>query len=186
MRAYSAALLLLTLSLVFRPVPCALGAGERTSEHSIIGLFSPDREKDLRDMMANLPDIQLVGVDFENARATFRYDVPSLFPNQNAKAAPTPAEIEQRLNKLLTEASTGTFSVKLSQALPREKLTKIEMDIGICKCKGCRYAVYLMIMRAPGVEQVWVDENNHITAWFDPAKTDRSAIEQALKKLERK
>jgi hypothetical protein len=167
-------------------MPAAFGAEEQSSVHTIVGLFSPDREQDLRDLLADLPDLHLVSIDYENARATFRYDVAALLPNYNPKKPPTPAEIEQRLSHLLTEVSSGTFSIKLTPEVPKDKLTKIEMAVGMLDCKGCRYAMYLTVTRVPGVEQAMVGKDNLVTAWIDPTRTDRTAVENAVKKLERK
>jgi hypothetical protein len=166
--------------------PNTFGAEEQTSEHTIVGLFSPDREQDLRDLVADLPDVKLVSVDYDNARATFRYDVAALFPNHDPKKPPTAVEIEQRLSRLLTEASMGTFSLKLTPAVPKDKLTKIEMTVGMLDCKGCRYAMYLTVTRVAGVERATVGKDNVVTAWIDPTKTDQTAVENAVKKLERK
>jgi len=177
---------LLLTGMVLCSVPGAFGAEEQTSEHTINGLFSPDREQDLRDLLADLPDIHVVQIDYENAKVTFRYDVAALFPNHDPRKPPTPAEIEQRLSHLLTEASMGTFSLKLTPAVPKEKLTKIEMNVGMLDCKGCRYAMYLTVTRVAGVEQATVGKDNVVTVWIDSTKTDRAAVESAVKKLERK
>lgn len=163
-------------------VPAALRAEAQTSEHAVTGLFSPDREQDLRNVMADVSEFELVHLDYENARATFRYDLHTLFPTLNPKKPPTPEEINQRLNNLLRAASMETFTLKPAPAVPMEKLTKLEMNIGICACKGCRYAAYLVVTKMPGVEQATVGSDNVVTAWIDPAKTDRAAVESALKK----
>jgi hypothetical protein len=162
---------------------CSASAAEKqTSEHSIVGLFSPDREQDLRNVMADISEFELVHLDYENARATFRYDVRELFPEMNPKKIPTPPEVEQRLSKLLSSASEGTFTLKPLPALPKEKLTRLELQVGILDCKGCRYAAYLAVTKVGGVEQATVGADNIVTAWIDPTKADRAAVEEALKK----
>src|SRR6478736_824348 len=129
----------LILSIACCCAPIARGADEKqTKEFAIVGLFSPDREQDLRTVMADIPQVQLVSVDYKNARATFGYDAASLF-EQKPKRAPTATEIEQRINTLLTRASTNTFSLKITPAVLREQLTRIELNIGILDCKGCQY-----------------------------------------------
>ena len=68
-------------------------------------------------------DVKLVSIDYDNARATFpavmtwRHSCPTTTP----KKPPTPAEIEQRLSRLLTEASSGTFSLKLTPTVPKRQ-----------------------------------------------------------------
>ena len=98
----------------------------------------------------------------------------------NPKKPPTADEIEQSLSHLLGEASNQTFVLKPSSKIPREKLTKVEIKIGILDCKGCRYATYLVVMKEAGVEQATVDKI--VTAWLDPAMTSQAAIESALKR----
>jgi hypothetical protein len=163
--------------------PAAAAADEKQSkEFAVVGLFSPDREQDLRDVMADVPEFQLLRVDYENARATFSYEVAALFPERKLKNAATPAEIEQRINALLTRASTNTFSLKLTPSIPKEKLTRIELNVGILDCKGCQYAAYLAAMKAPGVERATVLKNGTLIATVETGKTDEAAIEAALKK----
>jgi hypothetical protein len=163
--------------------PAVLAANEKQStEFAIVGLFSPDREQDLRDVMADIPEFQLVRVDYDNARATFRYEAAALFPERKLKNAPTPAEIQQRINALLTRASTNTFSLKLTPAVPKEKLTRIELNVGILDCKGCQYAAYLAAMKAPGVERATVARDGSLVAMVETGKTDDNAIKAALKK----
>jgi hypothetical protein len=158
----------------------ALFAAEQTSEHSIVGLFSPDREKDLRQVMEDVPDVKLIHVDYENARVTLKYDLKALFPNANPKKPPTNEEVEKRLNELIGQASENTFTLKADSKIPREKLTRLEIKIGLLDCKGCRYGAYLTAMKEEGVEQATVDKV--LTAWIDSTKTNQTVIEAALKK----
>jgi hypothetical protein len=169
------------LSIICCCAPAALAADEKQSaEFAIVGLFSPDREQDLRDVMNDMPEFQLVHVDYDNARATFSYDVAALFPERKLKNPPTPAEIQQRINALLTRAST--FSLKLTPIIPKEKLTRIELNVGILDCKGCQYAAYLAAMKANGVERATVLKNGTLVAMVETGKADEIAIKAALKK----
>ena len=179
--SFSATLILNILCCCAMP---ARGADQKQSkEFTIVGLFSPDREKDLRDVIADVPEFQLVSVDYENARATFSYDVASLFAaERKLKNAPTAAEIEQRIHALLARASTNTFGLKLTAAVPKEKLTRIELNIGILDCKGCQYAAYLAVMKAPGVERATVARDGTLVAMVESGKADEASITAALKK----
>jgi hypothetical protein len=161
----------------------SLHAEEQTSQYRIIGLFSPDRQKDLRDVMEDLPEMKLVSLDYDNALVTLRYDVKEIFPEFNPKKPPLDIQIEERLDKLLLKASDGTFGLKPLSSVPKEKQTKLDIDIGILDCKGCRYGAYLAVIKLPGVEQAVVrTDPSIVTAWIDPAKADRASLEAGLTK----
>ena len=173
------------LMIVFCCIGVAAAADEKqTREFTIVGLFSPDREKDLRDVIADVSEFQLVSVDYENARATFSYDVASLFGAERKlkDRPPKPAEIEQRIHALLTRASTNTFGLKLTPEVPKEELTRIELSIGILDCKGCQYAAYLAVIKAAGVERATVTRDGTLVALVETGKADSAAITAALKK----
>lgn len=173
----------LILGIICCCAPAALAADDKQSkEFAIIGLFSPDREQDLRDVMADVPEFQLVRVDYDNARATFSYDVASLFAEQKPRKAPTASEVEQRINTLLTRASSNTFALKLTPDIPREKLTRIELNVGILDCKGCQYAAYFATMKALGVERATVARDGTLTAFVETGKSDEAALKDALKR----
>jgi hypothetical protein len=169
------------LSFTVNLTSASLQAAEQTSEHSVVGLFSPDRVGDFHKTMADIPELHLVHLDYETARATFRYDLKALFPTMNLKKPPKDADIEQRLSRMLGDASNDTFSLKPDPQIPAGKLTKVEIAIGILDCKGCRYGAYLLVMKEEGVVRATVVDKL-ITAWIDPGKTNRAAIEAALKK----
>ncbi len=63
-----------------------------------------------------------------------------------------------------------------------DKLQKIEIQVGLLDCKGCRYGAYIAIAKLDGVEHATVSESALLTAWIDPAKTNREALIEALKK----
>ncbi|HSU66356.1 MAG TPA: hypothetical protein VLJ39_05775 [Tepidisphaeraceae bacterium] len=157
-------------------------AAEKTSQYSVFGLFSPDREQDLKDVLENIPEMKLVSLDYEHARATFSYDLEVLFPGYNPKHPPKDTEIEQHLNNLLTKESQGTFRLRPVSATPADKLEKIEIQIGILDCKGCRYAAYQALEKVEGVDHATVTKDNIVRAWIDPAKTGKEALQAALKK----
>jgi hypothetical protein len=172
--------------LIFIAMICsalaAHGADEQSKEFTVVGLFSTDREQDLREVMADVTEFQLVKIDYENARATFRYDLQTIFTEQKLKKPPTGAEIDQRLNTLLTLASANTFSLKLTPPVPRDKLTKIEINVGILDCKGCRYAAYLAVTKVAGVERATVAKDGALTAMVEADKANQAALEDALKR----
>jgi hypothetical protein len=164
-------------------LPASLRAEEAPIRYGIVGLFGTEREQDLRDVLADVPEIQLVSMHPDAAEVAVRLDMAKLFPNANPKKPPTEAEVIQRLNNLLLPASHGSFRLTPRSTIAADKLTKVDIDIGILDCKACRYGAYRVVMRIEGVERVTVNPMpSRITAWIDAAKTDRAALEDALKK----
>ncbi|MCX6852802.1 MAG: hypothetical protein NTY98_28265 [Verrucomicrobia bacterium] len=168
--------LLLVLSLI------ALQLQADESKHRIIGLSEPSREQDLREQVKTMPEIELAACNFDTAEVTFRYDPAKLMPGYNPKKPPAPDAITRRLEDLLRAASNGTFTLVPLSTLPADKLQKIEIQCGLLDCKGCRYGAYIAIAKLDGVERATVNETALLTAWIDPAKTNREALEAALKK----
>ena len=160
-------------------IPCSR-ADEITQR--IIGLFQPGRQDDLREIVKIMPDVQLVNLDYETTEATFRYDVAKLIPGFNPKKPPTPEAIAKRLDDLLRTASNGTFTLKPRAVIAKDKMQAIAIKVGVLDCKGCRYGAYLAIAKLDGVERATVTDAGLLTMWIDPAKTDRAALEAALKK----
>ncbi len=157
-------------------------AADETSEHRIIGLFQPDRQDDLREVVKTMPDVQLVKLNYDTIEATFSYDVTKLISGYNPKKPPTEEAVTKRLDELLRAASQGTFTLKPVATIPKDQMQAIEIKVGLLDCKGCRYGAYLAIAKLDGVERATVNEAGLLTAWIDPAKTDRTALETALKK----
>lgn len=171
------------LGVVWCFLPTPLHAEEVTSKHGIIGLFSPDRQDDLREVLKLVPEFQLVKLDYDNAEVTLRYNVTKLLPNANPKKPPKEDEITQRLNNLLGTASQGTFRLKALPAVPKDKLTRLEIKIGVLDCKACRYGAYLAVLKVEGVEFATVSAKpSMVTAWIDSGKADRAALEASLKR----
>jgi len=119
--------------------------------------------------------------------ATFRYDVTMLLPD--AKNPPTAEAIAKRLDELVTKASKSpvsghvTFSLRPLSSVPEDRLQKIEIQLGLPDCKGCRYTAYLACAKLDGVENVIVSETSLVTAWVQPSLTTREALIAALRKV---
>jgi hypothetical protein len=152
------------------------------SKHRIIGLSEPSREQELRDQVKTMPEVELAALSFETAEVTFRYDTAKLIPGYNPKKPPAPEAITKRLEDLLRAASNGTFTLVPLSTLPADKQQKIELPCGLLDCKGCRYGAYIAIAKIDGVERAIVSASSLLTAWIDPAKTNREALIAALKK----
>jgi hypothetical protein len=168
------------LLLLFSLIALHLHADE--SKHRIIGLSEPSREQDLREQVKTMPGVELAALNFDTAEVTFSYDPAKLIPGYNSKKPPTAEAITRRLEDLLRAASNGTFTLVPLSTLPADKLQKLEIQCGLLDCKGCRYGAYITIAKLDGVERSTINESALLTAWIDPAKTNREALEAALKK----
>jgi len=158
---------LLTILLLTAPANRAADAPAvpKSITHRITGLFSPDREFDLREALKALPEVLLVKIDFSLAQATFLHD------GKKATA--------DRLNNTLRLAH---FAIAPVSANP-EKLKRIEIPVIGLDCKGCAFGAYRILQPIEGVEQAAVDFRlGKVSALIDPARTDRAALEAALKK----
>lgn len=145
-------------------------------KHQITGLFSTDREADLRVTFKELPDFKLVSIDFKNAEASFEYDSAKVFPNAK------PEQVIERFDNLLRQASRHTFGIKPLRSLPKDKLTLVEIPVVGLDCKGCCLGAYDAIYKLPGVEMATASfKEGRVTALINPEKIDRVELETALK-----
>lgn len=174
-------LALLMLSLVLSIV-AASRAEEKPVEtvsvkFRVIGMFSPDRETDLRQAAAKMKDYTLAAVDYANSEATFSYAAAKI--PKNAK----PDRVQNEIDTQLKEASNHLFGI-LPLIANREKLTRVEIHVGILDCKACAYGVYLTVTGVAGVEQATVARDGLVLAWIDAEKTNRAALIAMLKMRE--
>lgn len=143
-------------------------------KHQVTGLFMPEREQDLREAVAKIADVKLIRVDFKSAEAIFDYD-PAKFGK--------PAQALQKLDSLLKSASSSTFGIKPLCTAPVEKLQLIEIPVAGLDCKACSLAAYESIYKIDGVERATASfRDGRVTALIDPDRTNRAALEAALKK----
>ena len=172
------------IGIIIIMILCSMILSSRADEITlrILGLFQPDRQDDLREIVKTLPDVQLVSLDYETTDATFRYDVTKVIPSYNPKKPPTDEAITKRLDDLLRAASQGTFTLKPPSTIAKDKMQAIAIKVGVLDCKGCRYGAYIAIAKLDGVERATVTNAGLLTAWIDPAKTNREALEAVLKK----
>ena len=151
--------------------------GPKKSKHQIVGLFMPEREQDLRELLQEkLPQFKLVQVDIVNAEVILEYDAASVWPGEK------PEKYVERLDALLRQHSRNTFGAKPLRTVPLEKLTRVVIPVVGLDCKGCSYAAYLMIYQLPGVECATASfKSGKVTALIDPHLTDKTKLEEALK-----
>ena len=145
-------------------------------KHRVTGLFSPDRQNDLREVLKELPDVKLVSIDYRNSEAMFLYDADKLFNR------PKPEQISERFDNLLRSVSNSTFGIRSLVTTPKDKLEIIEIPVVGLDCKGCCLAAYEAIYKIDGVEQATASfRDGFVTALINPEKTNRAALEEALK-----
>lgn len=159
----------------------ALTAEERPAspqefKHRVTGLFQPDRIEDLRRLVAELPGVTLVSVDFKSAEAVFSYDAAKLGGGK-------PENALEQLGNLVRNASRSTFGIKPLSALPREKLTPVEISVFGLDCKACALVAYEAVAKIEGVEQATASfKEGRVTALIDGTKTSRESLVEELKK----
>ncbi len=153
------------------------GDAPRTVKYQITGLFARDREQDLREAFAKIPDVRLLRVDFDSAEATLEFVPAKVLANAK------PGQLLERLDHLLKSASNHTFGVKPLSTVPAAKLKRVVIPVAGLDCKACGLAAYEAVAKLEGVERATASfREGRVTAWIDPAKTDRAKLEDALKK----
>jgi copper chaperone CopZ len=173
-----AALLALTLATACAAIAVEVeGESPRPFKHRITGLFADSREPALRDALAQIPGIELVSLDLEEAEAVLEYDPAKLFPGAK------PDQVTGRLDELLRSVSNHTLGVKPPRTLPLAKLQKVEIGVTGLDCEACSLALYEILDRLEGVELVKASfREGRVIAWIDATKTDRPKLVAALKR----
>jgi hypothetical protein len=145
--------------------------------YKLIGLFSKDREADLRKGFEELPDIKLVAVNFDEGEFTVEYIPSKVFPGTK------PDQLAEAVSQRIGNVTRHTFSVKPRRTVPRDKLKPITILVAGLDCKACCLAAYEIVARIDGVEQATASfKDGKISALIDPSKTDQAALEDALRK----
>lgn len=145
--------------------------------YRVVGLFSPDREKDLRVVFDELSDFKLLAVNFDDAEIDLEFSPARLFPGQK------PERVIELVDQKLRTATRGTFGVKARRTVSNDKLQKIVIPAAGLDCKACCLAAYEAIAGIEGVWQATASfKEGRITARIDPAKTNQDTLVEALKK----
>jgi copper chaperone CopZ len=80
-------------------------------------------------------------------------------------------------------ATSHTFGVKPRREIARDKLQQVVIPASGCDCKACCLAAYEAVANIDGVYQATASfKDGRVTALFDPTKTDRTKLEDALRK----
>jgi copper chaperone CopZ len=145
--------------------------------YRVTGLFSPDREKDLRAAFEDLPEFKLVAVNFDDAEVTVEFEPAKLFPNQK------PERVTELVDQRLRSVTRSTFGVKPRRTIPRDKLEVVVIPVAGLDCKACCLVAYEAVANVDGVYQATASfKDGRVTALIDPAKADRTRLEDALRK----
>jgi len=146
-------------------------------KYRVTGLYNKEREADLREAVQAMKDVAIESIDFDSSEVTFTLDAVKVLGKGTEK------QWIERLDNQLRQASHHTFGVKALCATPKEKLTRVEIGVLGLDCKGCELSAYEVIFRIDGVEQATCSfKAGKMTALIDPEKTNKAALEEALKK----
>ena len=172
------AALLLTFSLTASGQPPKAEPKVERLTYRVVGLFSRDREKDLRAGFAELaPDFKLAAVNFDDAEITVEFAPAKLWPGQK------PERVTELVNDRVRAATGHTFGVKPRRDVARDKLQTVTITAAGCDCKACNLAAYEIVANVDGVYQATASfKDGKVTALIDPAKTDKAKLEDALRK----
>ena len=67
--------------------------------------------------------------------------------------------------------------------MPKDKLQEVVIPVAGLDCKACCLAAYEIVAQVEGVMQATATfKDGKVTAKFDPSKTDRAKLEEALRK----
>ncbi|MCE9564235.1 MAG: hypothetical protein K8U57_19500 [Planctomycetes bacterium] len=145
--------------------------------YRVFGLFSADREKDLREVFKELPDIKLVGVNYDEGEITVEMVPAKAFPSAK------PEQVLERLDQKVRAETRSTFAVGPRRTIARDKLEQVVIPIVGLDCKACSLAAYEMIARLDGVDRVTASfKEGKVTALIDPTKTDKAKLEDVYRK----
>jgi copper chaperone CopZ len=152
------------------------GKTERVT-YRVMGLFSQDREKDLKEAFKELPDLTLVSVNYDDAEITVEFVPASAFPGAK------PDQLIERFDQKLRSVTRSTFGVKPRRTVPRDKLEQVVIPVAGLDCKACCLAAYESIAGIDGVMQATASfKEGRVTALIESTKTDRTRLEEALRK----
>lgn len=165
-----------TPAIVLGLDPAAPPAESRVLRVRVVGLFSPSRVETLREAAASIEEASLQDVDFDDAHATFE-----ILPDKGWKDVPAD-QLAERIDQALRQASRSTISAAPASETPAERLERAEIAAGGCVCRACELAAYEAVTRVEGVEWATVSfSDSRIVVRFDREKTNRAALETALK-----
>jgi len=182
MRAFSFLLAVIALALVIdhgeaqdKKEPPAAKAEKFT--YRVYGLFSADREQDLREAFKELPDVTLLAVNYDDGEITVEMVPAKAFPGAK------PEQVLERLDQKVRTETRSTFALGARRTIGRDKLEQVVIPIVGLDCKACSLAAYEMIAKLEGVDRVTASfKEGKVTALIDPTKTDKAKLEDVYRK----
>jgi hypothetical protein len=148
-----------------------------TITYRVTGLFSKDREADLRAAFKELPDFKLLAVDFDHAEVTLEFTLGTVFPGQK------PERVTELVNDKVRSITHATFGIKPRSAVARDRLKEVVVPVAGLDCKACCLAAYEIVAQVDGVVQATASfKDGRVTARIDPSKADQGKLEEALRK----
>jgi len=168
---------LVAICICLVPIAAARADEPKSITLKVTGLFMPEREADLRSAVENAGSVKLESIDFDRAEVAFSYD-PATEPFKD----PDPEKLKTAIDQLLKGNSNHTFGAQLPSGIPKDKLERVEIPVAGLDCKACSYAAYRAIFQIEGVVRATASfKAGMITALIDPTKTNRPALQEALK-----
>jgi cation transport ATPase len=170
---------LLQTAFLLCMVPAALAADDAIVAH-VHGLFQPEREQELRTLLAKLPGVQVQHVELKTARITFTCD-PAI-PEFRGQ---TPERQLALVNERVREASQHTFQLQPLGDRAPETWQEVHLRVAGLDCRGCAFAAYLVAMKVDGVQHALVSfRDGSLRAWYDAAKTSPVELTKALRQAQ--
>lgn len=132
----------------------------------VLGLCYPERANDLKAELAERSELRVVSVDYDRAEVTIAYDAKRTKPDDFKHLG-----------------GHRGFEIRSRGDLPFDQLAHVDIAVVGLDCKGCALGTYNAIGRIDGVYVATVDyKTGVVSTRIDPAKTNRAALEEALKK----
>jgi copper chaperone CopZ len=155
--------LLFLLSLALLP---AADEAWPTVVMRVVGLCYPERADDLKAEIAERSEVKVVSVDFDRGEVTFAYD-----PKRT------------KADDLKHLGGAHGFQIRPRSEIPVDQLTRLDIPVAGLDCKGCALGTANVANRVEGVYHATVDYKAGVVSLrIDPAKTNRDALIDALKK----
>ena len=165
------------ITILLMVLAASTQAGELTLR--VTGLFSKDRVKDLRRAVEKIERVEIKSMDYETAKVTFIFETG----DEPFKPNAAPEQIRSAIDSKLKNATRHTMTALLPAEIPKDKLSRIEIDVAGLDCKACSYAANRAIYQLKGVARATASfKDGKVTALIDLQETKRLALEEALEK----
>ncbi len=150
-------------------------------QYRVTSYFIPERAEAIRKAFKEFHEgIAVVGMDFETATVTLRFDSEAVL---GEAASRTDEHRRQALDRGLLHLTRGTINLLPPGNVPEERLKEVSIPIAGLDCIGCSYAAYEAVRRVEGVDYATASfRNGRVLARFDKERTSEDALRKALLK----